>query len=63
MKRINSLSDLLMEEMSDLLLAENQLLEALPKMVQASESAALKSVFEGLLKITGKACQPLKGYF
>jgi ferritin-like metal-binding protein YciE len=52
MKRINSLNDLLMEELADLLNAENQLSEALPKMVEASQSLTLKLVLQAQLEVT-----------
>ena len=46
MNKINSLSDLLMEELSDLLNAEDQLIDSLPRMAQASQSSGLKAVLE-----------------
>jgi Mn-containing catalase len=52
MKRNNSLSDLLIEELANLLNAETQLVEILPKMAQASESSALKAALENCLEIT-----------
>ncbi len=52
MKNENSLSDLLMEELADLLNAESQLIEALPNMIQASQSSALRSALEEYLQIT-----------
>jgi Mn-containing catalase len=54
MKRNNPSSDLLMEELANLLNAETQLLEILPKMAQASESSALKAALENCLEITGE---------
>lgn len=61
MKRINSLSDLLMEELSDLLNAENQLTGALPKMAQASGLSVLKDTLEKYLKITRGHIDLLEG--
>jgi ferritin-like metal-binding protein YciE len=52
MKRIDSLSDLLNEELADLLSMESQLLAALPKMADAGQSPALKTALENCLKIT-----------
>jgi len=63
MKRINSLSDLLMEELADLLNAENQLAEALPKMVEASQSSALKTVLKDYLEVTRKHANRLQDIF
>jgi Mn-containing catalase len=40
------LREVLIEEMQDLLHAENQLVKALPKMARAAKSAELKSAFE-----------------
>ena len=36
MKKINTLNDLFLEELSDLLSAENQLVKALPKMASSN---------------------------
>jgi len=47
MNRINTLSDLLMEELAELFNIEYQLVQALPKMAQACQSSALKTVLEG----------------
>jgi ferritin-like metal-binding protein YciE len=63
MERTNSLNDLLVAEMSDLLDAENQLLVALPKMVQASESSALKDALGEYLKITREHVHRLEDIF
>lgn len=63
MKRINSLSDLLMEELADLLNAENQLVEALPKMAQVGQSSALKTVLEDHLKVVQDQADRLHDIF
>jgi ferritin-like metal-binding protein YciE len=52
MTKINFLSDLLVEELADILSAENQLVEALPKMAEAGLSSALKSALEEFLAIS-----------
>src|ERR1700738_3625622 len=44
--KLNSLRDLLVEELRDLYSAETQLVSALPKMVEAATSRELKSAFE-----------------
>jgi ferritin-like metal-binding protein YciE len=43
---LNSLEDVLQEQVEDLLSAENQLLTALPKVAQAAHSAELKKAFK-----------------
>jgi ferritin-like metal-binding protein YciE len=63
MKRTNALSDLLIEELADLLSAENQLVEALPKIAQASQSSALKSALEDYLEVTRVHVSRLKDIF
>jgi ferritin-like metal-binding protein YciE len=52
MKRIIPLNDLLMEEISDLLSGENQLVEVLPKMAQAGHSSSLKFALEDHLDLS-----------
>jgi len=63
MKRINSLSDLLMEELSDLLSAEDQLVKALPKMVQVSQSSALRAVLGDHLEVAKDQADRLQDTF
>jgi len=46
------LNDLLVEEMQDLLHAENQLVKALPKMAKAAHDVKLKHAFEAHLEQT-----------
>ena len=49
---MDSLSDLLEDELKDLYSAENQLVKALPKMAKKASSSALKSAFTEHLKQT-----------
>lgn len=49
---METLRDLLIDELSDLYSAENQLLKALPKMAKAAFSAELKTAFEDHLAET-----------
>jgi ferritin-like metal-binding protein YciE len=50
--KLDSLRDLLIEELRDLYNAETQLLDALPKMAQAATSHELKTAFEHHLEET-----------
>ena len=50
--KLNSLRDLLVEELRDLYNAEKQLVSALPKMAEAASSTELKSAFEHHLEET-----------
>jgi ferritin-like metal-binding protein YciE len=50
--KLNSLRDLLLEELRDLYSAETQLVEALPKMAEAASSNELKTAFEHHLEQT-----------
>ena len=52
MSEINSLKDLLVEEIKDLYSAENQLLKALPKMAAAATNEELKAGFTEHLEQT-----------
>ena len=49
---IKSLQDLMVDELRDMYHAENQLVKALPKMVEAASTPALKEAFEHHLKQT-----------
>jgi ferritin-like metal-binding protein YciE len=49
---INSLQDLMVEELRDMYHAENQLVKALPKMAEAASTPALKQAFERHLEQT-----------
>jgi ferritin-like metal-binding protein YciE len=44
--KMNSLADLMVEQLQDVYDAEHQIVEALPKMVKAASSTELKSAFE-----------------
>jgi ferritin-like metal-binding protein YciE len=50
--KLNSLRDLLLEELRDLYNAETQLVEALPKMAEAANSRELKAAFKHHLEQT-----------
>lgn len=50
--KIKTMEELFQHELEDLLSAENQLVEALPKMAEAANSSALKSAFKDHLKQT-----------
>jgi ferritin-like metal-binding protein YciE len=55
--------DLLKEELQDLYDAENQIIEALPKMVEAASSEELKSAFEDHLEQTREQVKRLDRVF
>jgi len=61
--KLNSLRDLLIEELRDLYSAETQLLDALPKMVQAASSNQLKSAFSHHLEETRQHVSRLERIF
>jgi ferritin-like metal-binding protein YciE len=63
MKKVNSLSDLLMEELADLLNMESQVGEALPKMADASQTASLKTALEECLTITKEHVSRIQDIF
>ena len=50
--KINSLQDVFVQELRDLYSAENQLVEALPKMAEAASTAELRAAFESHLRET-----------
>lgn len=52
MTKISTPRDLLIEELKDLYSAENQILEALPKMAEAATSEELREAFEAHLQET-----------
>lgn len=58
-----NLKDLLIDELNDLLSAEEQIIEALPEMVKASQSADLKDAFESHLKETKGQVKRLEKVF
>ena len=61
--KLDSLRDLLLEELSDLHSAETQLLDALPKMEQAASSNELKSAFSHHLEQTREHVSRREGIF
>jgi ferritin-like metal-binding protein YciE len=60
---MESLKDLMIDELKDLYSAENQILKALPKMIKKATSAKLKSGFEKHLKETEGHVQRLEKIF
>jgi ferritin-like metal-binding protein YciE len=60
---INSMQDLLVQQLEDLYDAEKQLVGALPKMAKAASSKELKSAFEGHLEETKHHVQRLEQVF
>jgi ferritin-like metal-binding protein YciE len=60
---MKGIKDLLIEELYDIYSAEEQIVEALPKMVAASESPDLKKAFQSHLKETKGQVQRLKKIF
>ena len=50
--KLESLQDLLVDELKDLYSAENQIIKALPKMVKTATSDELKKAFEEHLEVT-----------
>ena len=61
--KLNSLRDLLIEELRDLYNAETQLVEALPKMADAAASHQLKSAFHHHLEETRGQVSRLESIF
>ena len=60
---LNSMQDLFTEQIADLYSAEQQLVEALPKMVQAATDRELKSAFEHHLEETRSHVRRLEQVF
>ena len=60
---LNSLSDVLVEELGELHSAEQQLVEALPKMASAAHSYELREAFESHLKETRSHVERLEQAF
>ena len=58
--KLSTLEDLLHHELKDLYSAENQLVEALPKMAEAASNADLKAGFEEHLEETKNHVERLK---
>ncbi|MBV9491669.1 MAG: ferritin-like domain-containing protein [Verrucomicrobia bacterium] len=61
--KLNSVRDLLLEELRDLYSAENQLVDALPKMAEAAGSPQLKSAIEMHLNQTREHVTRLEQVF
>jgi ferritin-like metal-binding protein YciE len=61
--KLNSLRDLLFEELRDLYSAETQLIDALPKMAEAATSRELKSAFKHHLEETRRQVSRLENVF
>lgn len=61
--KLESLHELFVHELQDLYSAENQLLESLPEMAQAAQSAELKSAFQFHLEETKRQVERLKTIF
>ena len=61
--RTNPLKELLVDELRDLLHAEGQLMQALPKMAEAAHHPKLKEAFQKHLKQTGGHVERLKHAF
>jgi ferritin-like metal-binding protein YciE len=60
--KFQTLEDLLIQELKDLYDAEQQLVEALPKMMQAAENPELQEVFEELgVEPEAHTCKGMKG--
>lgn len=60
---INTLDELLVDELQDLYDAEHQLVEALPKMAEAATSSELQSAFKDHLKLTKEHIKRLEQAF
>src|SRR5260370_40669853 len=60
---MNTLRDLLLEEVKDLYDAENQIVKALPKLIKASSSDQLQKAFEEHLEKTKGHVQRLERIF
>ncbi len=60
---IQTMEDLMIEELRDLYHAEKQLTKALPKMAKAAHSPELKAAFEGHLKETAEHVKRLESVF
>jgi ferritin-like metal-binding protein YciE len=61
--KLDSLRDLLIEELRDLYNAENQLVDALPKLAEAASSNQLKSAFNHHLEETRQHVSRLESIF
>src|SRR6266487_2981779 len=60
---MNELNELLLDELSDILYAENLLVKALPKMARAAKSEELKEAFNSHLEETQNQVERIKQVF
>ncbi|MDB6055535.1 MAG: hypothetical protein JWN25_3058 [Verrucomicrobiales bacterium] len=60
---MNELQDLFLDELADLLYAENLLVKALPKMAKSAKEPALKKAFQTHTEETKKQVARIKGVF
>src|SRR5439155_19594990 len=63
MAKVSTLEDLLVEELRDLLDAENQLTRALPKMAKAATAPELKAALQEHLEVTRQQVERLTQVF
>ena len=61
--KLNSLSDLFLEQLKDVYNAEKQLVKALPKMAKAASSPELRLAFQDHLAVTKEQVGRLKHIF
>ncbi len=61
--QLKNLEDLYVEQLKDLYSAENQIIEALPKMAQAASNSDLKQAFQQHLEVTRTQKQRLEQIF
>src|SRR5438067_3808976 len=61
--KITSLRDLYVEQLRDLYDGENQIVKALPKMIESAESEELRSALEEHLEVTRQQAQRLETIF
>jgi ferritin-like metal-binding protein YciE len=61
--KLESLKDLYLEQLKDLYSAENQIIEALPRMAEAAGSADLRKAFNDHLRQTGEHVRRLERIF
>lgn len=63
MNQVSTLEELFVEQLQDLYSAENQLIDALPKMAEAAQAAPLKAGFKAHLKQTKEHAKRLEKIF
>jgi len=62
-KSLNSMQELLQEELNDLYSAEQQIIKSMPKMVEAASSSQVKSAFSSHLEQTKRQKERLEKIF